>query len=150
MVGHNAQQHVWKKPNTACQHKHLMPAAKYSGRVLVIGACSAATGPGHLAIIESAINSSVYQSIPESNMWPSVWLLKLVWKWVTQQDNDPKHSSKSTTECLKKKIIKALQWSSQSPDLSLTVMLYTSMNWSNAYEPPLKTELFIWFIQRYI
>ena len=32
-----------------------------------------------------------------------------------QQDNDPKHSSTSTAECLKKKGMKVLQWSSQSP-----------------------------------
>ena len=65
-------------------------------------------------------------------------------KLAHQQDNDPKHSSRSTTECLKKKRIKVLQWSSQSPDLSLTEMLWldlqravhkpmlqTSMSWSN-------------------
>ena len=40
-----------------------------------------------------------------------------------QQDNDIRHSSKSTTECLKKKRIKVLQWSSQSADLNLLEML---------------------------
>ena len=25
MFGHNAQQHVWRKPNTTYQHKHLKP-----------------------------------------------------------------------------------------------------------------------------
>jgi len=48
-----------------------------------------------------------------------------VWrKLAHQQDNDPKHSSKSTTECLTRKRIKVLQWSSQSPDLNLTEMLW--------------------------
>lgn len=40
-----------------------------------------------------------------------------------QHDNDLKHSSKSTTEWLKKKRVEALQWPSQSPDLGLTEML---------------------------
>ena len=71
------QQHVWRKPNTAYQHKHLIPAVKHGGGGLIIWACSAATGPGHLAVIESTMNSSGYQSIPESNVRPSVPQLKL-------------------------------------------------------------------------
>ena len=31
MFGHNAQQHVWRKPNTAYQHKHLIPTVKHCG-----------------------------------------------------------------------------------------------------------------------
>ena len=38
----------------------------------MIWACFAVTGPGHLAVIESTMNSSVYQSIPESNVRPSL------------------------------------------------------------------------------
>jgi len=37
--------------------------------------------------------------------------------WVFQHDNDPKHKAKATKEWLKKKHIKVLEWSSQSPDL---------------------------------
>ena len=72
MFGHNAQQHVWRKPNTAYQHKHLIPTVKHGGEGLMMWACSAATGPGHLAVIESTMNSSVYQSILESDVRPSV------------------------------------------------------------------------------
>jgi len=84
--------------NTAYQHKHLKPTVKHGGGGLMIWPCSAATGPGHFVVIESTMNSSVYQSILESNVSPSVWQLKLESKWFMQQDNDPKHSSKSTTE----------------------------------------------------
>ena len=64
MFGH-AQQHIWRKPNTAYQHKHRIPTVKLGGGGLMIWACSAATGSGHLAVIESTTNSSVYQSILE-------------------------------------------------------------------------------------
>jgi len=46
IFGHNTQQHVWRKPNTAYQHKHLIPTVKHGGGRLMIWACSAATGPG--------------------------------------------------------------------------------------------------------
>ena len=77
MFGHNAQQHIWRKPNTAYQHKHLIPTVKHGGGGLMFWACSAATEPGHLAVIESTMNSSGYQSIQESNVRPSVPQLKL-------------------------------------------------------------------------
>jgi transposase len=38
--------------------------------------------------------------------------------WVFQHDDDPKHTAKGTKEWLKKKHIKVLKWSSQSPDLN--------------------------------
>lgn len=55
MFGHNAQCHIWK-PNISCQH---------SGGELMLRACVAGTGPGHLAIIEWHIKQSVYSRILE-------------------------------------------------------------------------------------
>jgi len=67
MFGHNALQHVWWKPNTASQHKHLTPIVKHGGGKLMIWAYFASTGSGQLTVIELIMNSSVYQSILESN-----------------------------------------------------------------------------------
>jgi len=69
MFGHNAQNHIWRKPNTAYQHKHLIPTVKHGGRGLMILACFAATEPEHLAVVEL---NSVNLSIPESHVRPSI------------------------------------------------------------------------------
>lgn len=54
-----------------------------------------------VAVIESSMNSSVYQRILESNMRTSVWQLKLGTDWDMQHDNNLKHvSSRFTTEWL--------------------------------------------------
>ncbi|KAK3513020.1 hypothetical protein QTP70_000182 [Hemibagrus guttatus] len=55
----------------------------------------------------------------KENVQPSVSDLKLKRTWVLQQDNDPKHTSKSTSEWLKKNKMKTLEWPSQSPDLKI-------------------------------
>ena len=58
MFGHNARRHLWRKPNTTYQHKHLILTVKHGGGGLMIWTRFVAAGPGNL-IIESTLNSSV-------------------------------------------------------------------------------------------
>uniref|UniRef100_A0A8C9TGB3 Tc1-like transposase DDE domain-containing protein n=1 Tax=Scleropages formosus TaxID=113540 RepID=A0A8C9TGB3_SCLFO len=58
----------------------------------------AASGPGRFAIIDGTMNSALYQKILKEYVRPSIRDLKLKRTWVMQQDNDPKHTSKSTSE----------------------------------------------------
>ncbi len=67
---------------------------------------------------------ALYQKILKENVWLSIFDLKLKRTWVMQQDNDPKHTSKTTSEWLKKNKIKVLEYPSQSPDLNPIEMLW--------------------------
>ena len=80
--------------------------------------CFSASGPGQLGIIDGKVISQVYQDILQENVRLFVRQLKLNRSWVMQQDNDPKHRSKSTTEWLQQSKIHLLEWPSQSPDLN--------------------------------
>ncbi len=59
------------------------------------------------AIIDGNMNSALYQKILKENDQPSVCDLKLKHTLVMQQDNDPKHTSMSTSEWLKSGQVKA-------------------------------------------
>ena len=57
--------------------------------------------------------------ILKQHLKTSVRKLKLGRKWVSQMDNDPKHTSKVVAKWLKDNNVKVLEWPSLSPDFNL-------------------------------
>ena len=78
--------------------------------------CMSAAGVGELHFIERNMNSNMYCEILQQSMIPS--LQKLCCKAVFKHDNDPKHTSKTTTALLKRLRVKVMDWPIMSPDLN--------------------------------
>ncbi len=117
LFGRCVSHYIWRKSNTAFQKKNIIPTVKYGDGSVMVWGCFAASGPGRLAAINGTMDSAVYQKILKDNVRPSVRDLKLKRTWVLQQDNDPKHTIKSTSEWLKKTkwrlwsgLVKVLTW----------------------------------------
>uniref|UniRef100_A0A8C6KDX3 Transposase Tc1-like domain-containing protein n=1 Tax=Nothobranchius furzeri TaxID=105023 RepID=A0A8C6KDX3_NOTFU len=142
LFGRQMSRYIWRRSNTAFQTKNIIPTVKYGGGSVMVWGCFAASGTGRLAVINGTMNSTVYQNILKENVRPSVRQLKLKRSWVLQQDNDTKHTSKSTSEWLNNNKMKTLEWPSQSPDLNPIEMLWHDLKKAvHARKPSNKAEL---------
>ena len=111
-------QHVWRRNRDAYKEKHLIPTVKYGGGSVMFWGCFNSRGPGALVRVDGIMNSTKYQAILAENLVPSARRLGLGRRWTFQQDNDPKHTSRSTQKWFRDNKINVLQWPSQSPDLN--------------------------------
>ncbi|KAI4894507.1 hypothetical protein NFI96_003564 [Prochilodus magdalenae] len=124
VFGQNKGRYAWRKRNTALREKHLLPPVKPGGGSIMLCGCVASTGTGNLVKVEGRMDSNQYQQILETNVQESVTKLKLRRGWIFQQDNDPKHCSKSTNAFMQRNKYNVLEWPSQSPDLDITKNLW--------------------------
>ena len=113
------QLYVHRRKNEAYKEKNTVPTVKHGGGSVGFWGCFAASGTGCLESVQGTMKSQDYQGILERNVLPSVRRLGLSRRsWVLQQDNDPKHTAKSTGEWLRAKHWTILKWPSMSPDLN--------------------------------
>jgi len=88
------------------------------GNVMVWGAmCS--QGVGYFVHIDEIMTGEVYRLILDANLLPSAeFLMHGQESWIFQQDNDPKHTSRTAQQWLRENQVTAMDWPPQSPDLN--------------------------------
>ena len=111
LFGLNAKRHVWRKPGTITAMKHG------GGRIMLWG-CFSEAGTGRLVRIERKMNGAKYREILDENLLQGAQDLRLGWRFTFQQDNNPKHTAKTTQEWLWDKSLNVIEWPSQSLDLN--------------------------------
>lgn len=118
VFGSDGRKRVWRYPNEALKLKNLNPTVKHGGGSVMVWGCMASNGAGRMEFVQGIMDQYKYQGILNRNLKQSVTDLGLGRRFIFQQDNDPKHSAKSTTEFFKIQKISKLDWPPQSPDLN--------------------------------
>jgi hypothetical protein len=95
LFGLDAKRYVCRKPDT-------IHTVKHGGRIMLTG-CFSAAATGRLVRVEAKINGKKYIEILDENMLQSAQALRLGQRFTIQQDNDPKHTAKTTQEWLRDK-----------------------------------------------
>ena len=109
--GRNSKRHVWRKPGT-------IPTVKHDGDSIVLWGCSSTEGTGRLVRSEEKMNKAKYREILDENLLQSTQDHRLGRRITFQQDNNPKHTARTTQEWLWDKSLNVPKWPSQSPDLN--------------------------------
>ncbi len=112
LFGSDGVKRVWRQPGEEYKDKCVLPTVKHGGGSVMVWGCMSAAGTGELQFIEG----TMYCDILKQSMIPS--LRRLGRRAVFQHDNDPKHTSKTTTALLKKLRVKVMDRPSMSPDLN--------------------------------
>ncbi|KAF9761418.1 Transposable element Tcb1 transposase, partial [Nosema granulosis] len=87
---------VWRKLGTGLALKNLSPTVKHGGDSIMVWGCFSYQGVRKLVFIEGKKNSMDYINILSNNL-PSSAANMGLFDYTFQQDNDPKHKSKATT-----------------------------------------------------
>lgn len=116
------------------KYRLLLTAARRSHFSLkMIWSCFAATGSGYHAVVESTVNSSVYQSIFALNMWLSTWKLKVGQNWFMEKDwmAEKKKKKKESRRCNGPIKVQMSTWLQSLTELCVKKFQQNSMSWSN-------------------
>ncbi len=97
---------MWWQPGEEYKDKCVLPTVKHGGGSVMVWGCMSAASTGELQFIEGTMNAKMYCDILKQSMIPS--LRRLGCRAVFQHDNDPKHTSKTTTALLKKWRVKVI------------------------------------------
>ena len=124
LFGHNYQNHVWTKDSEAHSPKNTVPTVKFGSASIMIWGCFSAKGMGKILVIDGKMNAQKYKQSLQENLMSSVESLELLSDYIFQQDNEPKHTTKSMKKWLSENNVNILQSPSQSPDLNPIMNLW--------------------------
>ena len=109
---------MWRKDGEAYSPKNTVPNVKFGGGSIMIWGFFSAKGVGKISVIYGKTNVQMYKQILQENLMSSIDSLDLPSGYIFQQDNDSKHTTKSTKKWLSENNVNVLQWPSQSPDFN--------------------------------
>ena len=104
---------------TGLEKHNVTGTVKFGGGNIMVWGCMTYYGVGHCQLVEGKMNAMQYVEILENSLEKSLGLYDLERQDIIfQQDNDPKHTSKTASEWFRSSKIETITWPAQSPDLN--------------------------------
>jgi transposase len=115
----DGKEYYWKRTDGDMLSHHTKPTVKHGGGKVVIWGCMTYEGIGYISKIEGNMDAKLYQDILSDELFKTIKYYNFEKNEIIfQQDNDPKHTAKSTKKWLQDNNIKTLEWPPQSPDMN--------------------------------
>lgn len=120
LFGSDGQQWCWRTPGQRLDPRCVKKKVKHGGGNVMVWGVITPYGVGRLHRITERMDSDFYIGVLEESLLGTLKDYHIKRKDVYfQQDNDPKHTSKKTTEWLWTKKIDKLDWAPDSPDMNI-------------------------------
>jgi transposase len=118
-IGSDGKQWVWKQKGEGLIEREVQGTLKFGGGNIMVWGCMGWNGVGQLAEVEGRMNANQYVDILQNHLLPSMEESGITPEdLIFQQDNKPKHTSRTAREWMENQGITLLDWPPQSPDLN--------------------------------
>lgn len=111
------RKHVRRPPGKAFNPTYTRKTVKHGGGNIMVWGCFSYNGVGPIYWVKEIMNKEIYLDLLQNIMLPYAEE-EMPLRWIYQQDNDPKHTSKIVRQWFESSNITVLKWAGQSPDLN--------------------------------
>jgi transposase len=140
LFGSDGLKWCWKSRGRPLEGRILDQRIKYGGGGIMLWGCMTFRGVGYATRICSTMDAELYGTIIEDELERTIRYYGLKKADVFfQQDNDSKHTAKSTIELLKRRHWSVLEWPAYSPDMNPIENLWAHVKQQLALDPEVIT-----------
>ncbi|CDO75639.1 hypothetical protein BN946_scf184840.g22 [Trametes cinnabarina] len=120
VFGSDGKQYCWRRTGEALQPQNVKKMVKHDGGKVMVWGYLTWNGPGGLYRINGNLNAAQYVKILEDAFFGTLSDYSLsISDIIFQQDNDPKHTSKTAEAFFEANNVKKLPWAASSPDMNI-------------------------------
>jgi hypothetical protein len=117
--GSDGREWCWRKRGERFQARHVQPTVKFGGGSLMIWGCFTTHGVGDMCQIEGGMDAKLYAEVFDDYVFPTIDHYGMDReRFMFQQDNDPKRTSRLAREWFNEHQVRLLDWPAQSPNLN--------------------------------